>query len=263
LRNALALTAATATLVAAAINLRIAWRREVLDRLPRTRGSPRARRGLLIAIAIVVIAAAVGGYAAALYVMQGDRQHARALRADLHQRIADIQRTAARLEQNRFNERVAIESETRLLESRRRGAEGAVALATLGPCPVRGADAPLAAPAGCSEADAAPSAVCVPIPADATVSEVAPYPYLRARGDSSDWPARRVALGSRAQNSRVGEVSERIEAGADKQVCVAFWSWDSQRALDVRLLVRYLVADPVGPPASSPHKVQAAVRPTP
>jgi hypothetical protein len=35
------------------------------------------------------------------------------------------------------------------------------------------------------------------------------------------------------------------------------WSWDSQRALDARLLVKYLPADRTEPPGAAP--VQAAV----
>src|SRR5215467_6460314 len=73
-----ALVGAGATLVAALINLRIAWRREVLDRLNR-RNQRGGKRGLLIAILIMVFAAGVGGYAAALYVMQNDQQSARAM----------------------------------------------------------------------------------------------------------------------------------------------------------------------------------------
>ncbi|MFN3566248.1 MAG: hypothetical protein ACK4V1_09750, partial [Burkholderiaceae bacterium] len=85
-----ALIGAGATLVAALINLRIAWRREVLDRLQRSRSTARGRRGLLVAITILVAAAAVGGYAGALYVMQRDRQHTTEMRAELQQQIAQI-----------------------------------------------------------------------------------------------------------------------------------------------------------------------------
>lgn len=240
-----ALIGAGATLVAALINLRIAWRREVLDRLQPSRSTARGRRGLLLAITILVAAAAVGGYAGALYVMQRDRQHTAAMRAELQQQIAQIEEAAARFGEARLAERAAIEAEARVLDERRRGAEGVAAT---------GGDAPVEPPA-CTEAEATRVAVCTSIPSGAVV-EVAPQ--ARHEGDEADWNERRVAPGGRSGFARFAEQPfERAESAATRQVCLDVWSWDSLRALDARLLVKYLPADRAEPTRAAP--VQAAI----
>ncbi|MCX8115360.1 MAG: hypothetical protein N3D71_09850 [Burkholderiaceae bacterium] len=252
-----ALIGAGATLIAALINLRIAWRREVLDRLQRSRSTARGRRGLLVAITILVAAAAVGGYAGALYVMQRDRQHTTAMRAELQQQIAQIKEAAARFGESRLAERAAIEAEARVLDERRRGAEGVAATVRIAPCRPRaaGGEAPVELPA-CTEAEATRVAVCTPIPIDAAVVEVTPQ--ARYEGDDADFNERRVARGGRSGLARFAEQPfERAESASTRQVCLDVWSWDSQRALDARLLVKYLPADRAEAARATP--VQAAV----
>jgi hypothetical protein len=248
-----ALIGAGATLIAALINLRVAWRREVLDRLQRSRSTARGRRGLLVAITILVAAAAVGGYAGALYVMQRDRQHTTAMRAELQQQIAQIKEAAARFGETRLAERAAIEAEARVLDERRRGAEGVVATARIAPCrpPAAGGDAPVELSA-CAEGDALQVAVCTSIPVNAAVVEVTPQ--ARFDGDTADWNERRLPLGARLPHARVAaQPFDRVESAATRQICLDAWSWDAQRALDVRLLVKYL-PQPEAAPA------QAAVK---
>jgi hypothetical protein len=243
-----ALVGAGATLAAALINLRIAWRREVLDRLQRARTNPRSRRGLLIAVAILVAAAAVGGYAAALYVMQRDRAHTAAMRAELQSRIGEMRETVARLEQARREERAAIENETRQLEQRRRGAEGVVALARVGPCRARAGTGDAAEPVACGEADAVQASVCAPLPVGASVYEVTPFARFDGEGEA------RVALGERLPTARFAALpAERAESGA-KRVCLDFWTWDSQRPLEARLLVKYLLPDAPAVQAAAPSQ---------
>jgi hypothetical protein len=252
-----ALIGAGATLIAAMINLRIAWRREVVDRLQRSRSTPRGRRGLLIAITILVAAAGVGGYAGALYVMQRDQQHTLTMRAELQQQIAQIKETAMRFEQTRLGERASIESEARLLEDRRRGAEGVAATARIAPCPARpiAGATPVEQPS-CAESDAVQVAVCTSIPVGAAVVEATPQ--ARFDGDIADWNDRRMTLGARTDRARFAvQPFERAESATTRQVCLDVWSWDSQRALDVRLLVKYLPAQETIP---APTPVQAAVK---
>jgi hypothetical protein len=248
-----ALIGAGATLIAALINLRIAWRREVLDRLQRSRSTARGRRGLLLAIAILVAAAAVGGYAGALYVMQRDRQHTNAMRAELQQQIAQIKDAAARFGEMRLAERAAIEADARLIDERRRGAEGVAATVRIGPCRPRLApgEAPVELP-GCAEDDAMQAAVCTSIPVHAAVVEVTPQ--ARFDGDTADWNERRLPLGARLPHARVAaQPFDRQESAATRQICLDAWSWDAQRALDVRLLVKYLPQPDAAP-------AQAAVK---
>lgn len=252
-----ALAAAAATLVAALINLRIAWRREVLDRM--NKRTPKARRGLLIAIVIMVVAAGVGGYAGALYLMQNDQQSTRAMRQELRQRIADIKEATARLEQTRVGDRVSIESQARLQEERRRGAEGVGTTVRLAPCP-RGDTAEAGA---CRDTDAAPVGVCVGVPAGASVYEITPY--ARVDGDAAPWDERRGALGSAVGPARFGAKPVERADGANgalaKNVCVDAWSLDAQRAADVRIVVRYLLPERADGAAAMPTTVGASARP--
>jgi len=230
-----ALVGAGATLVAALINMRIAWRREVLDRL--NKRSPKGRRGLLVAITIMVFAAAVGGYAAALYLMQNDQQSSRAMRVELRQRIAEIKEATSRLEQTRVGDRASIESEARLHEDRRRGGEGIATTTRIGPCRAREV-----ADAACKESEVAAVGVCVTVPAAAAVYEVTPY--ARVEGDGSAWEERRASLGTTAGSVRfAARPVERPESASQKNVCLDVWSLDSQHAVDARVVVRYLLAD--------------------
>jgi hypothetical protein len=250
-----AVAAAAVTLCAALINLRIAWRREVLDRL-QTKSSPKSRRGLLIAISILVLAAGVGGYAAALYTMQRDRQHTEALRADLRQQIAQLSDTALRFEQTRAGERSAIEADARVLEARRRGTEGVFAAARIPPCrlPMLSGDA--AEPRICSEADAAPVAVCAIVPAAAQVYEVQGFARSAIEGGAAS--EQKVDLGSSFGRARLAALPvEHDDATASRRVCVDVRSWDGEHALDVRLRVRYL-AEPAAaelPPSTPAPRV--------
>jgi hypothetical protein len=254
-----ALVGAGATLIAALINLRVAWRREVLDRLNR-RSSTKGRRGLLIAILIMVVAAGVGGYASALYLMQNDQQSTRAMRLELRQRIGEIKEATTRLEQTRVGDRASLESEARLYEERRRGGEGVAATTRIGPCRARfttsgGIDAAEGAP--CKEGDVAAVGVCVSVPATASVYEVTPY--ARTDNDSTAWAERRAALGASVGNVRFGaQPIERPDAPAQKNVCVDVWSLDSQHAIDARLVVRYLLPDRSEATGASPQPLRAA-----
>jgi len=272
-----AAAAALATLVAAFINMRISWRREVLDRMRSGRGSKRSRRGLLIAIVIMVTAAGVGGYAAALYQFQNSNRQIEALRTDLQQRIVQIQDAAQRLESVRTGERESFANEAQIVVERRRGGEGAVAAARLAPCRGRtavadaGASNAASAAAGptnsqgasatvpptaslsssCSEADAPRVALCAVVPAAATVYDVTLF--ARFDGDNGAWNERRVALGAELGNARFARAPfERAESDAAKEVCVDVWSW-ADHALDARIVARYLVPEA---PASAPLAAQ-------
>ncbi len=256
-----AVAGAAATLVAALINLRIAWRREVLDRM--NKRSPKGRRGLLIAIVILVFAAGVGGYAGALYLMQNDRQATNAMRLELRQRIAEIREATTRLEQTRVGDRASIETQARLQEDRRRGSEGIAATIRLAPCHARGTET--AEPQACRETDLVQVGLCVAVPAGASVYEVTPY--ARAEGDSAGWDERRGALGATLAGVRFGNKPvERADGNALKNVCIDVGSLDNQRGVDARVVVRYLLperADGTSAAAPSGAPLQAAATAAP
>lgn len=241
---------AAVTLVAALINLRIAWRREVLSRMQGPRGG-KPRRGLLPAIAFMVAAAAVGGYALALYLMQLHEGESALLRTELRQRAQQIQSSAERIESARVQERLVTLTEARSNEERRRGAEGASAATRLAPCRAR-------ADAVCREEDAVRAAVCAVMPAKAVAVEIAAFGGLTvAEGPGAYAPA---ALGADLGTARIAPKPIERSDGGDKLLCLEAWSWDGQRSLDLRIVVKYLLGDVAAPPPTAASAPLAEAR---
>jgi hypothetical protein len=239
-----AVIGAAVTLAAALINLRIAWRREVLSRLQGPRGG-KPRRGLLPAIVFMVAAAAVGGYALALYLMQARDSESALLRTELRQRADQIQSSAERIESARVLERYSALADARLTEERRRGAEGASAAARLAPCRAR-------AEVACREEDAGHAAVCAALPARAIALELAVFAGLAGGEGSAAYAP--VALGADLGSARIAaKPVERIH-GDGKLLCLEAWSWDAQQSLDLRIVVRYLLGEVSAPLADANAK---------
>ncbi len=117
-----ALIGASATVLGALVQLRLSWRKELKER---ERGQPitkKTRRGPVIFVFALVIAAAVGGFALSEYFMSlrnGDRD---TLRAELQSKLSEISASAARLERARLAEREQGGSGVLLAEALRRGA---------------------------------------------------------------------------------------------------------------------------------------------
>jgi hypothetical protein len=130
--------AASATVITALVQLRLSWRKELRER---ERGQPitkKSRRGPVIAVLALMIAAAVAGFALSQYFVslrEADRDRDRQeMRADLQAKLSEINATALRLEQARTNERKQIETEVQRADASRLGQEGAAASAVVGPC---------------------------------------------------------------------------------------------------------------------------------
>jgi hypothetical protein len=229
-----AMIGALATVAAALVQLRISWRRELKER---ERGQPitkKTRRGPVIFIFILVVAAAVGGFALSQYFVslrEGDRD---ALRADLQAKLTEINATAMRLEQARTNEREQIETGTRRAEAQRVGEEGATASVVVGPCPQVVPGARLE----CTEKSAVRVAVCARLPASATVKEV--QLYVRSEDSKQSWQEARVQAGQDAGQARFAEkFTERPDGEAAKQVCQGFANWSGEKSRIARILVKY------------------------
>src|SRR3989442_4968934 len=158
-----ALIAAGATVLTALVQLRMHWRRELKER---ERGQPitkKARRGPVLFVFALMVAAAVGGFALSQYFLSlrnGDRD---TLRSELQSKLSEISASAARLEHARFGEREQVEAAVRRAEALRLGEEGAAASVVVGPCKReavpgdrRGSTQPNAGPgANCAKGSAA------------------------------------------------------------------------------------------------------------
>ena len=230
-----ALIGALATVAAALVQLRISWRREMKER---ERGQPitkKTRRGPVIFIFVLVMAAAVGGFALSQYFVslrEGDRD---ALRADLQSKLSEINATAMRLEHARTNEREQIETGARRADAQRLGEEGATASVVVGPCKPEGVPG---ARQECTEQSALRIAVCARLPASATVKEV--QLYVRAEDSKQPWQEARVQAGQDAGQARFAEkFTERPDGDAAKQLCQGFANWSGEKSRLARILVKY------------------------
>lgn len=233
-----AIIGASATVLTALVQLRVSWRKELKER---ERGQPitkKTRRGPVIAVTVLMLAAGVGGFALSEYLeswREGDRA---TLRADLKSGLSQISATAARLEQARLAEREQIEKGTRRAEALRLAEEGAVASVVVGPCK---SDSLLISPGSrpeCSEQSAVRVAVCVRVPAAAVVREV--LLYTRLEDAQQSWADARVQPGQDAGQARFAEKHfERPDSDGTKQVCEGFVNWNSEKARLARIQVKY------------------------
>jgi len=226
-----ALIAAGATVLATFVQLRMSWRRELRER---ERGQPitkKTRRGPVMVVLAMMIAAAVGGFALSQYfvsLLEGDRD---ALRSDLQSKLSEINATAMRLEQARLNERDQIETGARRADAARLGEEGVAASVVVGPCPAVPAD-------HCTEKNAVRVAVCATVPASASVKEV--LLYTRFEDSQAPWADARVQAGQDAGQARfMDKTLERPDGDGAKQVCQAFVNWNRDKSRLARILVKY------------------------
>src|SRR6266571_1348886 len=230
-----ALIAAGATVLTALVQLRMHWRRELKER---ERGQPitkKARRGPVLFVFALMIAAAVGGFALSQYFLSlrnGDRD---TLRSELRSRLSEISASAARLEHARLGEREQVEAAARRAEALRLGEEGAAASVVVGPCKRE------AVPGDrreCTEQSAVRVAICARVPAAATVKEV--QLYARFEDSKQSWQESRVQAGQDAGQARFADkFTEWPDGDAGKQVCQGFLQWNRERSRVARILVKY------------------------
>lgn len=222
-----ALIGASATVLTALVQLRYSWRRELKDR---ERGQPitkKTRRGPFMAVFVLMIAAAAGGFFLSQYVISLRYEDRDTLRAELQTQLAMISDSATRLEEARLSEREEVEASVLRVEAMRRGEEGAAASVVVGPCK-----------SPCGEQIAARVAVCARVPAAATVKEV--QLYTRFEDSQQPWADSRVPAGQDAGQAKfVDKHFERPDGDATKQVCHGFVNWSGEKARLARILVRY------------------------
>lgn len=234
---AAALIGAAGTVLTALVQLRMSWRRELKDR---ERGQPitkKTRRGPVFAVFVLMIAAAAGGFFLSQYVLSLREEDRDTLRAELHTQLAEISASATRLEEARLYEREEVEAGALRAEAARRGEEGVAASALVGPCKPEGAPS-AGQRTSCGEQGAVRVAVCVRVPASATVSEV--QLYTRFEDSQQPWAESRVQAGQDAGQAKfVEKFFERPDGDAAKLVCHAFANWSGEKARLARILVRY------------------------
>jgi hypothetical protein len=231
-----AAVAAAGTVIGTLIQLHVTWRKEVSERARGVPASKKSRRGPVLTVILLLLGAAVGGFAFSQYLVKQSEVESAALRGQLQTQLAQINATAARLERATL---IDHGSSGRAAEDRH-GAEGVAATTTVGPCRVHRVVAPDATPA-CDELEAQRVTLCTSLPALAVVSAM--VLYARPEDSPRPWNESRVAPGQDVGRARFADNAfERAEPDQTKQVCTGFSSWDSEHGYSARLVVRYVIA---------------------
>jgi type II secretory pathway pseudopilin PulG len=230
-----AAVAAAGTVIGALIQLRVAWRKEVSDR---ARGAPvtkKSRRGPVLAVFLLLIAAGVGGFALSQYFVQQAGRESAAMRGELQAQLAQISATAQRLERASLGD----QGSAARTESNR-GSKSLSVTTIIGPCRVH-ATSSSDTMRTCSEQEALRATLCGSVPSTAVVTNT--VVFARPEGSSQPWPERRVAPGQDLGHVRFADkFFERTESDQTKLVCTGVWVWDSDQPVSARLDVNYDVA---------------------
>jgi len=231
-----AAVAAAGTILGALIQLRVAWRKEVSER---ARGAPvtkKSRRGPVLAVFILLIAAGVGGFALSQYfAREADRESA-AMRAELQSQLAQISATAQRLERASMGEH----GSTAAAEDELRGVKSLSVTTIIGPCRVHAATGSDVMRT-CSEQEALRATLCASVPTTATVTNT--VLYARPEGSSQPWAERRASAGQDLGYARFADKSfEKTESDQTKLACTEFFVWDGDQAVSARMDLTYRLA---------------------
>src|SRR5512139_480597 len=228
------LIGATATITASFLNLRMAWKKELLARANHKPVTKKSSRGPLLPLLALLVASAVGGFALSYYLGTKGRANTAALEAELRTKIEQLNATTQRLEKVSLNGVDAITQQVRDEERRKRGMEGVAAIVRLEKCVAASAEGQ----AACTESTAQPLRLCTEVPADASVGAI--DLYARPEGDARPWSENRVVAGNDFGGGRfTGRTSERLIGDSTKQVCQELLHWNSDHAVTGRMVVHY------------------------
>lgn len=256
-----AIIAAGATVFGSFVQLRASVGKEIAAR---TRSAPtrKANHAVVTLLLVMLLGAAVGGFALAQWAYENELGAQQALVRDLRDRIGDLALYKHDIEQSR----AALSSVVKTDVLRQMGADGVVVLATAPPCkpPALASGAttstpggPLVLPAGaakpsgtvsaqsrpsapvgtCAESDATPIVLCATIPAAAQLGSV--DLYVRQTDAAGRWSDSRLMPGEANAQAKFPAKPMEIEDGsALKQVCTGFTQWSDQPRT-ARMVVHY------------------------
>lgn len=255
-----AIIAAGATVFGSFVQLRTSLGKEIAAR---TRSTPsrKANHVVVSLLLVMLLGAAVGGFALAQWAYANELAAQQALVRDLRDRIGDLTRYKGAIEQSRAELRSVVETDI----LRQMGADGVVVLATAPPCgpgttsraarstpggPLSmaavaakpsasvGSPSPTPAPGtACGESDARPIVLCATIPAAAQLGNV--ELYLRQTDAAGHWNDSRLMPGEASDNARFAAKPVETTDGAGlKQVCIGFAQWSDQPRI-ARMVVHY------------------------
>ena len=245
---------ATATITAAILQLRMAWRREMLARAEHKPVTKKAKRGPVTAVFMLLIASAIGGFALSQYLMTERQNKGETLEQDLLSKIDQLAVSAQRLENVRMLGESDVLRQLRIEEALRLGREGVVTLLGVGKCSVHSTDGSTAEPRFCNEQQATWVQLCTELPITATVSAI--ELYARVDDEPGPWSEKKLtAAGTDFGGGRFSEKSsEQVISESLRQICYGLSYWNSEFGLHARMVVRYVPSLP-----GVPEKTAAAV----
>ncbi len=228
------LIGATATITASLLNLRMAWKKELVARANHKPVTKKSSRGPVVPLLALLLASAVGGFALSHYLGSEERATTAALQAELRTRIDQLNASTQRLERASLNGADTIAQQVRDEEHRRQGMEGVAAVVRLEKCAAPSAEGQ----AACAEDAPQRVQLCTEIPASATVSTI--DLYARPEGDARAWNESAVGAGADFGGGRfASRASEQLFGDTRKQVCQELLHWNSDHAINARMVVHY------------------------
>ena len=229
-----AAVAAAGTVIGALAQLRVAWRKEVSERARGVPATKKSRRGPVLAVSLLLIAAAVCGFALSQYLVRRSDHEAAAMRGELQSQLARISATAERLERAAPSDHAS----SAHVDDFRRAAEDVAVTTTVGPCRA-GAGAGADGTPTCSEQEAQRVTLCGSVPSSATI--IATVLYARPEESPQSWTESQVAPGQDVGRARFTDKTfERAESDRTKLVCTGFSAWDGEHAYSARLVVTFV-----------------------
>jgi len=246
-----AAVAAAGTFIGALAQIRVALRKDMSDRARGMPATKKLRRGPILALFLLLIAAAAGGFAFSQYLeRQSDRESA-AMRGQLETELTRISATAERLERATLIDH----GSSAHMVGDHGGTEDVTVTTTLGPCRAS-AGATGEAAATCSEQQQQRVTLCGSVPSSAVVTTT--VLYARPEQSRQPWAESRVVPGQDIGHARFADKPfERSESEKTKQVCTVFSDWDGEQAYTARLVVNFL-ASPAEQDASPPAELDAS-----
>jgi hypothetical protein len=236
---------ATATITAAFLQLRIAWRKEMMERAAHKPVTKKAKRGPITPVVILLIASAIGGFALSQYLVTDRRNKDEALEAQLQGRIDQLNVSAQKLENVRLFGQDDILRQVRAEEAQRVGKDGVATIIGVGKCELASTEAK-----SCSEQNALMLQLCVEIPVAAAVSTI--DLYARTDEEPGPWHEKRVVAGKDFGGGRYSEKPiERPSNEVYKQVCQGMTYWNSEFNLQARMVVHYAMTQIAETPVST------------
>lgn len=231
------LIGATATITASLLQLRMAWKKELMARANHKPVTKKAKRGPILPLLALLVASTIGGFALSHYLGSKGRANADALETELRAKIEQLTLSTQRLETVSHNGADMIARQVREEERRLRGEEGIAASIVLERCVAAEGEGE----GGCSEKGAQPVQLCTEIPADAAVGSV--DLYARAAEELHPWNESRVNAGEDFGGGRFAiRTTERLINETTKQVCQELRHWNSAHAVSGRIVVHYATA---------------------